>query len=209
VAPHSFPLVLGNDAAGVFEQTGPGVTRFKVGDRVFGQVMNVSAGQGSYAELAVASELAARAGAPVLATASSQAAADIGKLGAHHIIDYTKGNVAAQVQAICPAGVDAVLDLVSPPGAAGIDELATVIRPDGILVSTNHAAAVEALAARGIRGVNFSNTTTEGTLATLAEMADSGALRIHVDAEIALGQAPGAIASARTGHARGKTVIVP
>jgi hypothetical protein len=40
-------------------------------------------------------------------------------------------------------------------------------------------------------------------------MADSGALRIHVDAEITLLQAPDAIASARTGHARGKTVIIP
>jgi NADPH:quinone reductase-like Zn-dependent oxidoreductase len=263
--PHSFPLVLGNDAAGVIEQTGPGATRFQAGDRVFGQVMNVSTGQGSYGEFAAASEhghlslapdglpfavaaalptasgaaynavqvtgadhgktilingatggvgqsavqFATQAGATVLATASHQAAADITKLGAHHIIDYTKGNVAAQVQAVCPAGVDAVLDLVSPPGAAGIDDLATLIRPGGILVSTNHAAAVEALAARGIRAANFVNTTTEGTLASLAEMADSGALRIHIDAEITLRQAPDAIASARTGHARGKTVIIP
>jgi len=46
-------------------------------------------------------------------------------------------------------------------------------------------------------------------LATLADQASAGKLRVRIDAEVPLAEAPAAIAAARTGHARGKTVIIP
>ncbi len=49
--PHVFPLVLGVDAAGVVEAAGPEVTRFHVGDRIFGQFLHDPVGTGTYAEL--------------------------------------------------------------------------------------------------------------------------------------------------------------
>ncbi|MRH89773.1 zinc-binding dehydrogenase [Nocardia sp. SYP-A9097] len=54
--PHQFPLVLGNDAAGVVEQVGADVVRFRPGDRVCGQFMSVRHGRGGFAEYAVISE---------------------------------------------------------------------------------------------------------------------------------------------------------
>lgn len=50
-APATFPMVLGVDGAGVVEKVGEGVTRFTVGDEVFGQLLIAPIGSaGTYAE---------------------------------------------------------------------------------------------------------------------------------------------------------------
>ncbi|MEP7456251.1 NADP-dependent oxidoreductase [Phyllobacterium sp. SB3] len=51
-APHVFPLVLGNDAAGVVEYCGEDVTGFSAGDTIFGQFLHMPLGEGPYAEYA-------------------------------------------------------------------------------------------------------------------------------------------------------------
>lgn len=51
-APHVFPLVLGNDAAGIVEACGEDVHQFSVGDTVFGQFLHMPLGEGPYAEYA-------------------------------------------------------------------------------------------------------------------------------------------------------------
>jgi len=50
--PHVMPLVLGVDGSGTVTAIGRGVTRFRVGDRVFGQFLHDPVGTGTYAELA-------------------------------------------------------------------------------------------------------------------------------------------------------------
>ncbi|MFL6236461.1 MAG: NADP-dependent oxidoreductase [Thermoanaerobaculia bacterium] len=55
VMPAKFPLVLGYDVAGEVDAIGPEVTRFQVGDAVFGLVDPRSPG-GAYAEMALARE---------------------------------------------------------------------------------------------------------------------------------------------------------
>jgi NADPH:quinone reductase-like Zn-dependent oxidoreductase len=62
--PHQFPLVVGVDGAGVVEAVGEGVTRFKAGDRVYGQFIHSPIGEGSYAEYAIVPEKAAITHAP-------------------------------------------------------------------------------------------------------------------------------------------------
>lgn len=61
---HVFPLVLGVDGAGVVMETGDGVTRFKTGDRVYGQTIHDPVGEGSYAEYIIVPEQSAMAIAP-------------------------------------------------------------------------------------------------------------------------------------------------
>jgi NADPH2:quinone reductase len=51
-APHVFPLILGNDAAGIVEACGEGVIEFAVGDTIFGQFLHMPLGEGPYAEYA-------------------------------------------------------------------------------------------------------------------------------------------------------------
>ncbi|KAL0630198.1 hypothetical protein Q9L58_010956, partial [Maublancomyces gigas] len=50
-----FPLVLGNDLAGVVEQIGTGVTRFQIGDMVFG-LMGTGKSGGTHASHVLADE---------------------------------------------------------------------------------------------------------------------------------------------------------
>ncbi len=51
-----FPLILGVDGAGRVEAIGPGVQRFRPGDRIFGQFLHEPFGTGTYAEYAVVPE---------------------------------------------------------------------------------------------------------------------------------------------------------
>ncbi|KUN74972.1 NADP-dependent oxidoreductase [Streptomyces griseoruber] len=261
---HTFPLVMGSDAAGVVEKTGPGVTRFRPGDRVYGQFMRLLRGQGSYAEYTLAEQdgtialipdalpftlaaalptasvtayqavhaarpadghtilingasggvgqsaiqFAARAGVRVLATGTPELADHLRDLGAHTVIDRTLAPTHDQVAAAHPDGIDAIIDLVTPAGG-DISPMVGLLRVGATLVSTNYATDPESLAAHGILGVNLGNRPTSETLTTLAELAADGELRVRIDAEVPLADAPAFIARARTGHATGKTVIVP
>lgn len=261
---HTFPLVMGSDAAGVVEKTGPGVTRFRPGDRVYGQFMRLLQGQGSYAEYTLAEQegsiapipeglsftlaaalptasvtahqavqaarlsdghtllingasggvgqsaiqFAARTGARVLATGSLGLADHLRGLGAHTVIDHTLAPTHEQVAAAHPEGIDAVIDLVTP-ASGDISPMADLLRGGSTLVSTNYATDPDALAARGILGINLGNQPTAETLTTLAELAATGGLRVRIDAEVPLADAPAIVAKARAGHATGKTVIVP
>jgi NADPH:quinone reductase-like Zn-dependent oxidoreductase len=48
--PYEFPIILGWDAAGIVERTGPGVTRFKQGDEIFAYCRKPIVHGGAYAE---------------------------------------------------------------------------------------------------------------------------------------------------------------
>ncbi|QDV33139.1 NADPH:quinone reductase [Tautonia plasticadhaerens] len=54
--PMSFPYVVGTDVAGTVEEVGPGVTRFRPGDRAWGSNQGILGRQGSAAEFACTDE---------------------------------------------------------------------------------------------------------------------------------------------------------
>jgi NADPH:quinone reductase-like Zn-dependent oxidoreductase len=56
VQEYRFPAVFGRDLAGVVAGVGPGVTRFQVGDRVYGFVKRAHIGDGTFAEYVVVPE---------------------------------------------------------------------------------------------------------------------------------------------------------
>ncbi|ROO83308.1 NADPH:quinone reductase-like Zn-dependent oxidoreductase [Actinocorallia herbida] len=259
---HHFPMIMGSDGAGVVEKVGPGVSRFKVGDAVYGQFMRVQKGLGSYADYAVAEEhgpvstfpeglpytwaaalptasstaynlvettkiepgtvvlvngatggvgqsavqLAANKGAHVIGTTEPEMADYLMELGAMETVDFTRGQVVEDVMAAHPGGIDVVIDLVTT--TRGDTPLAAVLRRGGIFISTLGAADPDALAAIDIQGANLFNRTTAELLGLLAELADGGRLKIRIEHEVRLEEAPETIAALRSGKAKGKTVIV-
>ena len=54
--PLSFPYIIGCDVAGTVEELGPGCTRFRVGDRVWGSNQGLFGRQGVAAEYAAVDE---------------------------------------------------------------------------------------------------------------------------------------------------------
>lgn len=170
-----------------------------------GHTILVNGASGGVGQSAV--QFAAGRGAHVVATAPRELSEHMLDLGAAHVVDFAVAPTVDQVRARHPDGIDAVIDLVGVPGDA--DPLADLLRPGGVLVSTNGAADPEQLSARALRGINLYNNATREELETLAGLAADGRVRVRIDAEVSLAEAPDAVARARTGMATGKTVIVP
>jgi NADPH:quinone reductase len=123
---HEFPITLGRDYAGVVEQVGADVTRFSVGDEVFGFIgaMNPTVHAGSWAELIVVPESMSIARKPdgvELATAGAAPLAAIAAMSAIDALALAEGDTLLVVGAT--GGVGSVA--VQLAAAAG----ATVIAP--------------------------------------------------------------------------------
>jgi NADPH:quinone reductase-like Zn-dependent oxidoreductase len=170
-----------------------------------GQTILVNGASGGVGQSAV--QFAAHQGARVLATSPPDLADHLHDLGATEVVDFTQGATADQVLGAHPGGIDAVLDLVSTSGQA--DPLVDLLRPGGVAISTNGALDPDAMAERELRGINFYSTVTPEALTEIADLAATGRLRVSIDAEVPLAEAPAAVARARSGHARGKTVFLP
>ncbi|MFY0255656.1 NADP-dependent oxidoreductase [Chitinophaga sp. 30R24] len=84
---HSFPLIMGVDGAGTVEEIGEGVTRFKKGDKVYGQFIHSPIGEGSYAEYAIVPEKASITLAPTRLSAVEAAAVPTAGMTALQLLD--------------------------------------------------------------------------------------------------------------------------
>ena len=138
---------------------------------------------------AIALQYAVAAGAEVIATARPGAEADfVLGLGAAHVVDYTS-HLAAQVRAIAPDGVPAVLHL-----AGDAEQLAGLLAAGGRIASTlgfgrdQHPAAVAVMA-----------DPNPVTLDRLAADAASGALRVPITRTYPLEETPQALADFAAG----------
>jgi NADPH2:quinone reductase len=149
-------------------------------------ISGATGGVGSFA-----TQLAANAGAHVIATAQASAADRMRGYGAAETIDYTAASVPDAVRREHPEGIDALIDVAND--ADGFAALATLVRPGGTAVTTRHIADAKALAAAGVTGVNFQNRVTPDVLERLANAVVSGRIVAPPITRIELDDVPAAM----------------
>jgi NADPH:quinone reductase-like Zn-dependent oxidoreductase len=136
-------------------------------------------------------QLAAGAGAHVIAPALPEDEGYLRDLGAAELLDRN-ADLDAALREGHADGVDAILDLVSytPDNS--------LLKKGGRLASPLGAAGAEP------RRFNLMAEATPENLARLAELLDSGALRVHIQESYELARADDALQALATSHTRGK-----
>lgn len=250
---HEFPVILGRDYVGTVEQVGSEVTRYSVGDEVYGFLVhaNPTVHDGSWAErIAVPQEisigaapegvdtltvgaaplsgitammsidalelsegdtvlivgatggvgsfavqLAARAGATVVAPALPEDEAYLRELGVSDVVPRDT-DLSAGARERHPGGFDAVLNLVS-------------FEPDGfadLLADGGRLASPLGVAGEGPGRTNVMAAPTTENLHLAGLLAD-GTVRVPIQATFELAQASDALTALGTTHTQGKLAI--
>jgi NADPH:quinone reductase-like Zn-dependent oxidoreductase len=163
-----------------------------------GQAVLIHGGAGNVGGYAV--QLAKRAGAVVIATASGENAPYVRRLGADGVIDYRAKRFEERVKEI-----DAVIDTV---GGETLDRSYGVLRRGGIVVSVAAQPSKERAEHHGVRAVFFLVQVTTERLTMIREMLDAGALQSEVGEVLWLDEArKGHEMLEGAPHRRGKIVI--
>ena len=181
------------------------VTTIQPGDKVL--INGASGGVGTFAV-----QTAKSFGAEVTGVCGPTNVELVRKLGADHVIDYTKQDFATSGQ------YDVIFDNV---GNRSLAEIRQVLARDGTFIPNSNKGrggffgaylrrAIQALATspfvpQRLRPFSASGTTEH--LDAIAEMIDAGELRPVIDRTFPLIEAADALAHYGTGHARGKVVI--
>jgi NADPH:quinone reductase-like Zn-dependent oxidoreductase len=170
-----------------------------------GEVVLVVGATGGVGSIAV--QLAAQRGATVVATAKTgDEEAFVWGLGAAETVDYSAGDVAGQIRARYPAGIDALIDLVDRDEAASA--MAALVRDGGRLATTMGNADAEGSATRAVKATNVMASPTPEKLASLAALAAAGDLVVHIQQTFALADVDAALKAFSAGTL-GKIVVVP
>jgi NADPH:quinone reductase-like Zn-dependent oxidoreductase len=163
-----------------------------------GQAVLVHGGAGNVGGYAV--QLAKRAGAMVIATASVENDSYVRRLGADGVIDYRARRFEERVK-----GIDAVLDTV---GGETLDRSYGVLKRGGIIVSSATQPSKEKAERYGVRAVFFLVEVTTERLTIIGEMIDAGTLQSEVGEVLWLDEARrGHEMLQGAPHRRGKIVI--
>jgi NADPH:quinone reductase-like Zn-dependent oxidoreductase len=163
-----------------------------------GQSVLIHGGAGNVGGYAV--QLAKRAGAVVIATASVENDSYVRRLGADGVIDYRARRFEERVK-----GIDAVLDTV---GGETLDRSYGVLKRGGIIVSSAVQPSRETAEQHGVRAVFFLVQVTTERLKTIGEMIDGGTLQSEVGEVLWLDEArKGHEMLEGAPHRRGKIVI--
>jgi NADPH:quinone reductase-like Zn-dependent oxidoreductase len=153
----------------------------------------------------LATQLAARAGITVIATADGSARGWIQGFGAAETIDYTQNPVTAALTSAHPDGIDAVLDLVGD--AEQVTAVAQHVRDGGTVISTAFGVSAELSGQRRITSANYQLDDKPARLERVSSALAAGQLVVPVQDEVTLAGAAAALARRRRGGSRGKTVI--
>jgi NADPH:quinone reductase-like Zn-dependent oxidoreductase len=164
-------------------------------------IVGATGGVGSYAL-----QLAARRGARVIATARQANEAFARELGAAETVDHTRRDLLDAVRMIHPDGIEAIIDVVSKRDVLG--RMAGLVKKGGRLASSVYGADVDSLAQRGVKATNVSVRPDARRLDELSRMVDAGELTVRLERTFPLEKAPEALEESRTGHVRGKIVLL-
>jgi NADPH:quinone reductase-like Zn-dependent oxidoreductase len=149
-------------------------------------------------------QLAKRAGADVIATASPRSADRVKSAGADEVIDHTTTELTAAVT----EPVDVILNLarIAPEELVA---LVALVRPGGVVVNTVPTIPTPADDERGVRAVGVFVRSDAEQLSRLVELVDRGELRVDVAERVPLAELPAVHAKAATGALPGKVVVLP
>jgi NADPH2:quinone reductase len=153
----------------------------------------------------LATQLAARAGITVIATARGEAGAWIERFGAAETIDYAQHPVAEVLANTHPDGIDAVLDLVGDSDQ--LTNAAARVRDGWLAVSIASGVTEEVSGQNRIIATNYQLDDKPARLKRVTEALAAGQLVVPVHREVALADAAAAITDRQRGGARGKTLI--
>ena len=164
-------------------------------------LIGAGGGVGSFA-----TQLAANQGINVLAVSHKPSHDLLLKLGAFRFFDAESMSLLDEIGNAYPAGVDALLDLVNSGPA--FEAHLRLLKEKGIAASTIGAASSPLIAEHGLRGINVDLHPTAALLDHLSKELALGRLRVPLDAQVPLAEAPAVLARSREGRSRGKTVLV-
>ncbi|WP_022886662.1 NADP-dependent oxidoreductase [Glaciibacter superstes] len=167
-----------------------------------GQVVLVNGASGSVGRFAV--QLLARQGVTVVATASPASTDRMRELGATEVVDYTHGSTSAQVLALFPEGVDALINL---HGWTLEEVPVEAVRLGGIARTVTQIPDDATLAARGLTGGQVMASPGKQILNSLAEQAASGAVQVDIARTVPLSGALEALGDIEAGRLHGKVVV--
>ena len=171
---------------------------FELAQLAPGESVLVHGGAGNVGAYAV--QLAKRAGAMVITTASAKDLTYARGLGADGVIDYRARQFEEQVK-----DIDAVLDTV---GGETLGRSYGVLKRGGILVSAAARPSKEKTEQHGVRALFFLVEVTTERLRKIAELIDAGGLKTEVGEVLWLNEArQGHEMLEGAPHRRGKIVI--
>jgi NADPH:quinone reductase-like Zn-dependent oxidoreductase len=175
---------------------------FDLGGLEAGQRVLITGAGGSVGGYAV--QLAKRAGAYVIATASPRSRDAVAAAGADEIIDHTSATVLDSVT----APVDVLFNL-APISEDEFAALVALVRDGGIVVATTAWMTTPGDETRGVRTAGVFVTADAGELAQLVALVDSGELTVDIAQRVPLSELPTIHAQAAVGAVHGKVIAVP
>jgi NADPH:quinone reductase-like Zn-dependent oxidoreductase len=147
-------------------------------------------------------QLAKRAGAHVIATASARSAERVRSAGADEVIDHNNNSVAA---------VDEPVDVLLNLARIAPEELvvlAALVRDGGVVVNTVPTIETPADEERGVRAIGVFVRSDSEQLSRLVALVDGGELRVDVAERVPLAELADVHAKAEAGEVSGKVVVV-
>ena len=148
-------------------------------------------------------QLAKRAGAHVIATASPRSSDRVSPAGADEVIDHTTTAVREAVA----EPVDVLLNL-APIAPDELEALVALVKPGGVVVNTIPTIPTPSDEARDVRAVGVFVRSDAQQLSQLTALIDSGELRVDIAQRVPLAELPAVHTKADAGEVSGKVVVV-